>query len=147
MSDKDDDYKVGYCKPPLHTRFKPGECPNRKGCGPKKRRALIPSQVRKDILEAADELIEVKTAKGARKMTKQQLIITAISNGAAKGSPTCLRLWVQLLDAALKERMETYPTVRLIDMLMQDVDDPRYDPNPETVIILDAHLKRTKRTY
>jgi hypothetical protein len=147
MSDEEDDYKVGYGKPPLHTRFKPGECPNKKGRGKKNRRALVPSQIRKDVLEAADEVIEVKTAKGVRKLTKQQLIITAISNGAAKGNPTCLRLWIQLLETALNDRMEAYPTVRLIDMLLREVEDPRFDPDPMTVAALDAHLKLTKRSY
>jgi len=143
----DDDYEVGYAKPPKHTRFKRGECSNPRGRPRAPRRALIPSQLRKDILQAADELIEVKTATGRRKLTKQQLIIAAITNGAAKANPTCLRLWIKLFETALQERFEAYPTVRLVDMLLQAVEDPRLDPDPQTVRALDAHLKCTKRSY
>jgi hypothetical protein len=128
-------------------RFTKGTSGNPKGRPRKPRRALIPSQLRKDILQVADEELELPTAKGIRRLTKQQLIITAISNGAAKGNPTCLRMWMKMLEAALEQRSAAYPTVRLIEMLLQDVEDPRFDPDPETVRLLDAHLRLTKKVY
>ena len=30
-ADNSDDDKVGYCKPPVHSRWKPGHCPNPRG--------------------------------------------------------------------------------------------------------------------
>lgn len=129
------------------TRFKKGTSGNPKGRPLKPRRALIPSQLRKDILQVADEEHELRTANGVRKVTKQQLIIMAISNGAAKGNPTCLRMWMKIFESALDQRRAAYPTVQLIEMLLDEVEDPRFDPKPETVRALDAHLKRIKKKY
>lgn len=129
------------------TRFKKGTSGNPKGRPLKPRRALIPSQLRKDILQVADEEHELRTANGVRKVTKQQLIIIAISNGAAKGNPTCLRMWMKIFESALDQRRAAYPTVQLIEMLLDEVEDPRFDPKPETVRVLDAHLKRIKKKY
>lgn len=129
------------------TRFKKGTSGNPKGRPLKPRRALIPSQLRKDILQVADEEHELRTASGARKLSKQQLIILAISNGAAKANPTCLRMWMKMFEAALEQRRAAYPTVQLIEMLLADVEDPRFDPKADTVRLLDAHLKATKKKY
>jgi hypothetical protein len=133
--------------PRKDTRFKKGQSGNPKGRPRKARRALVPSQLRKDILAVADEEIELSTPKGRVKLTKQQLIIKAISNGAAKGSPTALRMWMKLFEAAVDQRFAAHPTVRLVEMLIDSIEDPRFDANPETVRTLDAHLKKTRNTY
>lgn len=133
--------------PRKDTRFKKGTSGNPKGRPLKPRRALIPNQLRKDILQVADEEHELRTAKGVRKLTKQQLIILAISNGAAKGNPTSLRMWMKIFEAALEQRRAAYPTVQLIEMLLDEVEDPRFDTKPGTVRLLDAHLKATKKRY
>lgn len=142
-----DDNDVGYGKPPKHSQFKKGESGNKRGRRTKPRRTLIPSQLRKDILEAADEVVDVKTSRGVVKLTKQQLIVKAIANGAAKGNPTCLRYWLQLIVPALQGRLDAYPTVQLVDMLLKEVEDPRFDPDPETERALNAHIKLTKNSY
>lgn len=129
------------------TRFKRGQSGNPKGRPPKPRRMLIPSQLRKDILRVADEVHELRTAGGVRKITKHELIILAISNGAAKGNPTSLRLWMKLIELAVDERNKSYPTARVIEMLFLDAEQPGGPRHPNSVAVLDAHLKAMKRSY
>ncbi len=73
------DYDVGYGKPPVHSRFKPGVSPNPSG-GKKGRRSL------KADFEA--ELLEVVTVTEngkILKLSKQQLVVKALVTKAAKG--------------------------------------------------------------
>lgn len=134
-----DEYRVGYKQPPKHTQFQPGQSGNPNGRRGKPPRALVPSQLRRDVLEVADEILEVKTAKGTRRLSKHRLIIQAISNGAAKGNPTCLKLWVALFQTALQERRDIYPSVRLAEHLMHVAE-----PDQLTSDTLDGLLRTTK---
>jgi hypothetical protein len=143
----DDDYRVGYKCPPRHSQFPPGTSGNLRGRPRKARRALVPSQTRKDILEIADEMVTIPTQNGVKKLTKSQLIKLAIANGAAKGNPTCIREWGKMENEALQQRLEAYPSVRLIELLLQIVEDPRFDPPQLEKEALDQLLRATKRFY
>lgn len=86
MNDDDDKatddapiYQVGYGKPPVHTRFKPGQSGNPKGKikGTRGLKAII-----SDIL---NEKIPVRTAHGTKKMTKLEALIQTSLNSALKG--------------------------------------------------------------
>lgn len=141
-NDKDD---VGYKRPPKKHRFKPGQSGNSKGRPRKLPRVLLPSLFRKDVLEVMDEIVEVKTSAGApRRMTMQQLIIRGIANRAAKGDKKDTKDWMVMARDAVQERYDAYPTVRLVDMLMKIVSDPRTEPDSELLAVLEAHIKAIK---
>lgn len=73
------DGKVGYCKPPMETRFKKGQSGNPRGSA---RRTRAMDELNRLIMEEAYRPVRVRTAEG----TKQMPAITAILHGLiAKG--------------------------------------------------------------
>jgi hypothetical protein len=61
MASKEDDDRVGYKRPPTHTRFKPGQSDNPKG-RPKHARNL-----KTEFLEELNEVILVREGGGRRR--------------------------------------------------------------------------------
>lgn len=78
-SDGSSEYDVGYGKPPVHTRFKPGMSGNPKG-KPRGRKS------HKEIVRAIfDEKISAQTPNGLKKMTKLEALVHTNMNRALKG--------------------------------------------------------------
>ncbi len=78
MSDKDDE-KVGYGRPPKHSRFRKGQSGNPRG-RPKGARGL-----KTDLRAELSERVRVTENGRTRSLTKQQLIIKSMAARAAKG--------------------------------------------------------------
>lgn len=94
MSKQDDDYKVGYGKPPKHSQFKPGQSGNRKG-RPRKRESL-----RSIIRKLGEETASISTETGEIKMTYTEWILRAVRQRAMKGDNRATSIFFQLwLDA------------------------------------------------
>ena len=74
------DYDVGYGKPPKHSRFKKGVCPNPAGRG--KRRELDGSEIMKRVLNASAEFRDRGKMK---KATRIELTIRKLVAAAVKG--------------------------------------------------------------
>ncbi|GLV28373.1 hypothetical protein TomTYG75_08960 [Sphingobium sp. TomTYG75] len=74
----DDDYEVGYGKPPVATRFRPGQSgnPNGRKRKPKPQTALKP--IFREVLEEAVTL-------NGRKYTPMQVVVRSLMNKAMKG--------------------------------------------------------------
>ena len=72
-------HKVGYCSPPLHTRFQKGASGNR--YGRPKRRPTADDM----LLEEADRLIKVKENGHWTKMTSEQVMYCNMVRAAVKG--------------------------------------------------------------
>jgi hypothetical protein len=91
-ADLGDANRVGYGKPPLSSRFKPGQSGNPRG--KRKRQKALKTIVR----EAIYEKVEVNTPRGPKRMSKLAVTVHTMVNNAAKG------------DAKAREQMFRYMT-------------------------------------
>lgn len=80
-----DDYEVGYCKPPLHTRFQEGRSGNNKGRA-KGKLNLITS-----VLKALAERMDITEHGRSKRITKLDVGGKHFSNYLAKGEPWALK--------------------------------------------------------
>lgn len=90
MSDKED-YEVGYCKPPKHTQWKPGQSGNPKG---------RPKRVKdfERLLERELGLtLQITEGGRHRTLTKRELIIKRLVTDAVKGDHRSLKLVVSFM--------------------------------------------------
>jgi hypothetical protein len=83
--DNDDD-QVGYCKPPAHSRWKPGQCPNPRG---RTKGALNYKNEVKLMLEAP---VTVNEKGKPKKMTTLKASLWRLREGALKGNPRFLSM-------------------------------------------------------
>ena len=100
------DYDVGYGKPPVHTRFKPGESGNPKG-RPKGHRNIAT-----DLEEELREKIQINENGQQSTVTKQRAMIKALLAKALKGDTRAANALIQLaigLEQATSERDEVVP--------------------------------------
>ena len=86
MSDHDRDYKVGYGKPPKHTRFKPGQSGNPKG-RPKRTKDLD-----KLIDKELSRTIRINENGRTCNVTIREAIIKTIAISAVKGDAKAFRM-------------------------------------------------------
>ena len=89
--DGESDYRVGYGKPPLETRFKQGQSGNPRGRprGAKNLATLLE--------EALNELVVVNENAGRRRISKRKAALKQLVNEAAKGNWRALKLLVDIL--------------------------------------------------
>ena len=74
-----DDYKVGYRKPPKHSRFKPGQSGNPRG-RPRESKNLATL-----VDQVLHQRVTVREGGKSRRMTKWELIIHSLVNKAIRG--------------------------------------------------------------
>ncbi len=86
-------YVVGYGRPPVHTRFKPGQSGNSRG-RPKRQR-----NVRTVVEEALNQRITVREGNRTRSITKLDAVILTIVDGALKRDAKTLVSLLALLRA------------------------------------------------
>ncbi|WP_428334223.1 DUF5681 domain-containing protein [Novosphingobium sp.] len=115
MSDND----VGYGKPPRHAQFKKGSSENTRGRPKKKQIALLPRQLRKDILMMMEELLVVKTSNGIKKISGHEMVLRSIRSRAIEGNPTAIKQWMSMTTAAVNERLQLYPALQIVDEMME----------------------------
>lgn len=105
----DRDYKVGYGKPPEHSRFKPGQSGNKKG-RPKK------SAAHKDLSdllwERLDQPVELMLGGRPVRMLAKEALAHQIVGRAMKGDFKAVQVLDRLLGGALgrsSDQIQTYP--------------------------------------
>lgn len=90
MTDSED-YKVGYGKPPKHTQFAPGVSGNPRG-KPRKNRTF-----EEEVQAVLGTRVPVTINGKKTYVTKRQLLLEQIINGAINKNPTMMRLALPLL--------------------------------------------------
>jgi hypothetical protein len=98
-------YEVGYGRPPVHGRFKPGQSGNPKG-RPKRKRNL-----RTEIREELDKPIALREGDRTRMVTKQNAIIAMLINATMKGDQKACNSLLSIMRAVglADEAPETNP--------------------------------------
>jgi hypothetical protein len=107
-TDEKADYAVGYCKPPVGTRFQKG---NRAAAGHgRPRRARNLSTL---LLEALNKRVTVTEGGKRRKLAKRDLGVARLADRFAAGDLHAMKLLGQLLE--LERRPPAEPAERPVD--------------------------------
>lgn len=93
------EYEVGYGRPPMHSRFKPGRSGNPKGRPGKSK------DLNRLIQAELDKTIPVKEEGRERRISKREAVVTQLINRAIKGDVKPL----QLVLAHLEKHREVEP--------------------------------------
>jgi hypothetical protein len=113
MADKRD-YEIGYKKPPLHTRFSPGQSGNPNG-RPKKRPSFTNS-----FLKELDRRVTVIVDGRSRSITQREAIVMQLTRKASAGDIKSAKLLIDLLGVAESHRGEAgVPAVRALEALFE----------------------------
>ena len=116
------DYEVGYGKPPKHSRFKKGVCPNPRGRG--KKRDLQLEDAVLDVLSAKTEFRERgRIMKASRLELTIRHHITAALNGDVSSAAMLLKI-----RSNAEKHGRPGP---LIVEIINSVESTRRTPNPE----------------
>jgi len=92
-ADNSDDNKVGYCKPPVHSRWKPGHCPNPRG------RTKDALNLKTEVKRLLGAPIVVNDNGKPKRITTLKAALLRLREMAFKGNPRALAL---LLDHAAR---------------------------------------------
>ena len=95
------DYKVGYKKPPEHTRFRKGQSGNKHG-RPKEEEKYFHHHLEK-ILERKVKIM--RNGKSCQ-ITMEEMISEIILNKAAKGDRKCMDIVLKVVDQREKKKAE-----------------------------------------
>jgi hypothetical protein len=111
MSEQKNDNKVGYRRPPAHSRFRPGQTGNPKG------RPKGAANLRTDLRDELSEHIRVREGERDLKISKQRAMLKALVakalRGDARAANVVLGLVSKLFEAAAP--MEPVPNLTADD--------------------------------
>jgi hypothetical protein len=114
-------YEVGYGRPPVHSRFKKGECRNPKGRGKRE-----PSPMADVIHNVLFEEVEYREGRHIRRASKQELMIRKLFSAALRGD-------VGSADALLKLRVHAEHHGDPGPLVIRIVNDPDDDAEDQWI--------------
>ena len=82
----DPGHEVGYRKPPMHTRFKPGQSGNPRG------RPKGTKNLKTDLAEELGEKIVIREGDRSQKISKQRALLKSVVNRAIKGDARAISI-------------------------------------------------------
>jgi hypothetical protein len=114
MSDQPRNGAVGYCRPPLHTRFKPGQSGNPKG----RPRGTV--NLKTDLGEELSERIRVREGERDFKVSKQRAMLKALVAKALKGDARAANVILNLVSKLFEPEVaaEQVPNLTVDDQLI-----------------------------
>lgn len=89
------DYAVGYCRPPKHSQFKPGQSGNPRG-RPKAAKGLNTI-----VRETLTQKVAVRTASGEKRISRIEAVLQKTVEQAMKGNPRALAELIKLYGNAV----------------------------------------------
>ncbi len=121
----DGGYEVGYRKPPMHTRFKPGQSGNPRG------RPKGTNNLKTDLMEELGEKILVREGDQSRRVSKQRAVLKSLMMRTLKGDARAASLLLSLM-------------VRLIDTGegAPEVAEPLHDDEREILRAFEGRVRR-----
>ncbi len=96
MADRKD-YDVGYGKPPVHTRFQPGQSGNPKG------RPKGSKNIKTDLMEELGERVLVSESGRKRAVSKQRAMVKSLMAKALNGDTRSVQVILQLIERLLMQ--------------------------------------------
>jgi uncharacterized protein DUF5681 len=87
----EDDTQVGYGKPPMNTRFKPGQSGNPAG------RPKSPRSLERDLIEVMYETVTIGEGDARETLSKQHSILRGLAAKAMEGDPKATALVIELV--------------------------------------------------
>lgn len=114
MSGNGDDYLVGYGKPPVHSRFRPGESGNRKG------RPKGAGNFKTDLDRLLKAKVTINRDGRVKKVTTQVAALLRLVERALKGDPRALLYVLELAQRRSDER-ETRSAERHLSANEKDI--------------------------
>ena len=108
----EDDGRVGYRRPPKHTRFKKGQSGNPRGRPLKRPSADTPGEIGRVIREVSRMTVRGPQGEEVPMLQAQMM---ALANAGLKGKASAIKLFAELLASALEDNVARHPELKLID--------------------------------
>lgn len=102
-------YEVGYGRPPVATRFKPGQSGNRYRRPPKEQRAATHRQIRQDILREMEAMTTVTIEGRPQQVPMIVLIVRQLMLRAAKGDLRAIEKVLALRESVTNAQVSSNP--------------------------------------
>ncbi|MGE0665787.1 MAG: DUF5681 domain-containing protein [Sphingomonadales bacterium] len=129
--------------PPKEHQFPKGRSGNPRGRPPKRRQALIPSQISKEVLAALGGKVTIMAPSGKIRITRMELLIRSITDQAIKGKPTALRILLLLMDNALQDNVKRHPEYEALDVLEKTIETSGHEVPEDVKSMLDDLAKKS----
>jgi hypothetical protein len=139
-------YEVGYGRPPVATRFKPGQSGNRHGRPPKEQRAATHRQIRQDILGEMENITTVMIDGRPEQVPMIVLIVRQLMMRAAKGELRAIEKVLALRESVTNAQAAANPDLyKLLQQAEAHILDKPEPPSRETRKILNQLRRKTRK--